>query len=160
MTTIKVPQKLTTPAFIRLRATWLSAQNATLSYPAHISLEEVISLIKILAAQLPDEFASVVLADLVENPETPIRLVENYFESVDIGVQVAIACRPDISKATLKKCLKSENPEVIEHIVFNKTVSISDCERLLITQPNIAAKSVIRRAIQQKSKGPKGPGSN
>jgi len=148
--TIMIPAKLSGSDFVALRVAWNVAQDASIVLPLQLSLDEITDLVRFLGKQLPDDFASTVLADLVERPETPINLLESLFESADIGLQVAICIRTDLSGYLLEKCLSSTVPDVIEHIVFNKAISISDCERLLTTPPGRAAENAIRRAIEIK----------
>jgi len=149
-TTIKIHTRLNAAELAALRSTWSTSQDASIVLPLHCAPEEVNRLVKFLGEQLPDEFSSTILADLIEEYEVPIQVLAPLFDRADIGLQVTICTRPDINKSLFDKCLNSTVPEVVEHVIFNNSVSLADCERLLTTSTGKAAENAIRRAMEIK----------
>jgi hypothetical protein len=148
---IRIPFDMTEDYFKEINAKWNSAKNVSLEIPLNLTPEVSNKLIKFLLKMLPCDLASTILADLVDREETPIKLLESNFEYFDTGLQVSICTRKNLSRCLINKCLSSLDSDVIEHIVFHKAITITDCENLLKTETGIKCEVTIRRAIDYKS---------
>lgn len=149
---IRIPFDMTEDYFKEITAKWISANNASLEIPLNLTPEVSNKLIKFLLNMLPNDLASTILTDLMDREETPMGLLESNFEYFDTGLQVAICTRKNLSGELISKCLSSLNSDVIEHIVFDNAVSITDCENLLNTEIGTKCEVTIRRAIEYKKK--------
>lgn len=150
MVAIRIPRQLNEFIFENLKTAWVKSENVSLVMPSKLSLNEIKSLFLFFEAHLRDEFTSVIMSELAEMNEVPIAFLERIFDQVDIGTQVTISLRSDISDSLLQKCLSSSYPEVLSHVVFNSLVSISDCEFLLNSENGRKVRKDIQRAIELK----------
>ena len=129
---------------------WNSSDYATYSIPEDLSVDEIYGYFAVFMSKLPNTFAFTILEEIAELENTPCDLLEQLFETGNTDCMVAICCRSDLSDKILKKCLSSSNTDVLEHVVFQKHVSISDCEALLQRPLEKYTAETIQRAISQK----------
>lgn len=150
---IKLPRIISDSQLVdKWEELWNSADNATYSIPNDLSIDEIRGYYSVFMSKLPNVFAFIILEEIAELENTPWDLLESLFEKGDTGCMVSICCRPDLPDNMLKKCLSSSNTDVLEHIVFHKKVSITDCEALLLRPLEDYVVETIQRAISQKRK--------
>ncbi len=148
---LELPRRLDDLAQVRDYAkTWSESDDVRYELPDNLSREEIASYFSTLMPLLPDDFANSVLADLAEHPNTDPSWLENLFELGDTGCKVGICLRADLSRELLDRCLRETSTDLLEHVVFNDAVTISECEELLKTTEGKQVRSVIERAIEQK----------
>lgn len=130
---------------------WDKERHISLSLEPNLSEVQLSAIADLAIASPKLELSRVLLGELAEHQNCAIELLTRLFDANDPAVRVAIALRRDIPESLLEKILDCNDECVIEHVVFNPKVRITDCERLLKRARSPSVVQAIQRALQSKT---------
>jgi hypothetical protein len=117
---LSIPKHLDRATFTKLNRKFMGSSNASISLPDDLSGNEIRELTQFLLLQIPDDLSYVLLADIVENVAFPPDLLEEVYRKGDLGCQVAVALRDDLSEQLQQLCAESPEDEVRSHYLSRK----------------------------------------
>lgn len=152
MKTIKINRDIDGKELAELSKRWNAFDDVQIELPEDLSAADIKYITKICTENFADALAMAILSYVVDLNETPNNVLQEIYEKGDVGIKTAICLRDDIPNDLLNNCLESSEPNIIEHVVFNKAVSIEKCERLLAKTKEKFVRDAIVRAISIKNR--------
>lgn len=107
--------------FLYAEKQWEEESHIDLSI--NIVTENLYSIVLILINRLPNKFASLILAELVEREDFPSTLLSEVFDKGDKACRVAICLRDNLPSEIIEKCEIADDIDVYKHYSQKKDIS-------------------------------------
>ena len=121
-----------------------------INLPTDLNYEQICKYINICTSLIPNELAEAILMDIAEMDSLAPELVVRMYDEVSEPIRISLCLRKDIPEGIVKKCIMSDNEDVIMHVVFNDIVTIHQCNEILNKYRQGHVVDAIKRAIAYK----------